>query len=57
MKEKTDKKGNVIDSGKEVIGELEISENTTKVYEGNPSSFLYYVETNTNEFLKVVKSL
>lgn len=57
LKEKTDKKGNVIDSGKEVIGELEISENTTKVYEGNPSSFLYYVETNTNEFLKVVKSL
>lgn len=57
LKEKTDKKGNVIDSGKEVIGHLEVAGMNTKVYEGNPSSFLYYVETNTDEFLKVVKSL
>lgn len=55
IKEKTDKKGNVIENPNEVIGELEVSGKNVKVFDGNPSSFLYYVETQDGDFLKVVK--
>lgn len=54
-KEKTDKKGTVIKNSAEVLGELEVSETTKKVYAGNPSSFISYIETHDGEFLKVVK--
>ena len=56
-KEKKDKNGNLILPPHEILGELEVSCRSVNVYEGNPQSFLYYVEVENEEFLKVVNSI